>query len=302
MSIEALQRAADEVSLFNEQITVIQSLHKMITKTIDWEALANSPSPTMPILSFAHKSRALSELSCHQLSWLDKWTDNSTKLETLVKNIETSANKDIEIYQSALASWEEQYSQWLKDNKLSKNVLNNDNDSKLEALKRLLVESNRQTVLGNLVICPKHCEYKNGYSLEVTIQINKEKVVPFTKKVLFQGELISEFMPLKERNRVYREYVNSSALKVALDVFSILPDQHVKVNVQERTSDKDVQTIFAAHFEKTLINTLDLEQDSASTLVSNFIHFEQFDESRTEGFAPISPPYTPSAEFLTFLF
>ncbi|WP_394251061.1 hypothetical protein [Vibrio profundi] len=302
MSIKALQRAADEITLFNEQITVIQSLHKIITRSIDWEELANVPAPTMPTISFANKSKALSELNCLQLTWLDKWTDNSTKLEALVRNIETSANKDIDNYQSALSTWEEAYAQWLTDNKLSKNVLNNDNDSKLEALNRLLPESNQQTVLGSSVIVPKHCEYKNGYNLEITVQIDKDKVVPLTKKTLFQGELVSEHLPLKERNRIYREYVNSCALKTALDAFSILPDKHVKVNVQEAARNESGQIIFTAHFEKTLLDSLDLEYEPASNLVSHFIHFEHFDESKPEGFSPINAPYAPSAEFLTYLF
>ncbi|MBW3697762.1 hypothetical protein EK599_18945 [Vibrio sp. T187] len=303
MSVQALQKSADEVNLFNEHVTIIQSLHTIMTSKIDWAAIASKRAPEMPVIRFANKSKALAELhSHHQSGWLSNFTNKNRQLESLIRDIESSTNKDIEHYQNQLRTWENDYSHWLKNTKLSKNVLNNDNESKLEALRLLLDEVNVHKIRGVSLITPNGCEYKNGYSLEVNVKIDKDNVVPQKQKSLFQGELKHESLSIEKRNEIYKEYVYSSALKVALDVFAILPDNHVKVNVQESSTSNLDQTIFAAHFERMLLNSLDLEHDSASTLVSNFIHFEHFDEKREDGFKPISTPLEPSADFLTFLF
>ncbi|MGF1755183.1 hypothetical protein L4C33_16520 [Vibrio makurazakiensis] len=300
MSIQYLQKCADEVNAFNEHVTLIQSLHTQATEQVDWEAVANIAPPVMPMITFEHKSKAIETLSGYQFSWMNYLTQKRPQLDALLQDIETSTNKDIAHYQTQLKCWQQEYSEWLQKTKLAKNVLNNDNDSKIEALRQQL-ESWTQQAPGFPSISSNDLEYKNGYCLDVNIRVDQNIAVPRTQKSLFQGLLKVETIPFERRNKIYQEYVYSSAMKAALDIFATLPDNHVKVNVQDKDSDNNCRVIFSIHIERKLLNSLDLNNDSASELISNFIHFQKFDGTQEDGFTPINHPFEPSANFLSFL-
>ena len=134
MNTKQLEDAVNEVTLFNQHLHLIQSVHTIPTPKVNWESIAMEPAPVMPTVRFDHKVKAMEALDEYKPSWLNILLGNKSKLYTLTSNIERAAEKDIDQYKSEFVHWVQNYSYWAKGNQLSKGVLNNDSHAKLSAL------------------------------------------------------------------------------------------------------------------------------------------------------------------------
>ncbi|MEZ8087023.1 MULTISPECIES: hypothetical protein [unclassified Vibrio] len=54
MNTKQLEDAVSEVSLFNQHLHLIQSVHTIPTPKMNWESIAMEPAPTMPTVRFDH--------------------------------------------------------------------------------------------------------------------------------------------------------------------------------------------------------------------------------------------------------
>ncbi|MEZ9722784.1 hypothetical protein AB4354_07850 [Vibrio splendidus] len=293
MNTKQLEDAVREVSLFNQHLHLIQSVHTIPTPKVNWESIAMQPAPAMPTVRFDHKVKAMEALDEYKPNWLDMLLGNKSKLYTLTNNIERATEKDIEQYKTEFVHWVQSYSYWAKGNQLSKGVLNNDSEAKLSALSEAQQNPMSATVVDTKLINHSSNTYKNGHLLEVNIQVNKHNVIPKDKKVLCQGEVKLERMPLPESNAIYREYISSCILKCALDTFNVLPETSVVINVEQVASDQSSETIVSCHVEQGLLEFLLIEDDKPSEILEFFVHIEDFNPHRGNGFSAIKTIFSP---------
>lgn len=251
------------------------------------------PAPAMPTVRFDHKVKAMEALDEYKPNWLDMLLGSKSKLYTLTNNIERAAEKDIEQYKTEFVSWVQHYSYWAKDNQLSKGILNNDSGAKLSALSEAQQNPINAAVVDTKLINHNFNTYKNGHLLEVNIQVNKHNVIPKEKKVLCQGEVKLETMPLSESNTLYREYVCSCILKCAQDAFNVLPETSVLINVEQVLADYSSETIVSCHVEQGLLEFQLVEDDKPSEILEFFVHIEDFNPHRGNGFSAIKTIFSP---------
>ena len=128
MNTKQLEDAVSEVTLFNQHLHLIQSVHTIPTPKVNWESMAMEPAPLMPTVRFDHKVKAMEALDDYKPNWLDMLLGNKSKLHALTKNVERAAEQDIEDYKTEFVHWVQNYSYWAKKNQLSKGVLNNDRE------------------------------------------------------------------------------------------------------------------------------------------------------------------------------
>ena len=247
------------------------------------------PAPAMPTVRFDHKVKAMEALDEYKPNWLDMLLGSKSKLYTLTNNIERAAEQDIEQYKNEFISWVQHYSYWAKGNQLSKGVLNNDSKSKLSALS----EAQQNPINAAVVDTKLINTYKNGHLLEVNIQVNKHNVIPKEKKVLCQGEVKLETLSLSDSNTLYREYVCSCILKCAQDAFNVLPETSVLINVEQVLADYSSETIVSCHVEQGLLEFLLVEDDKPSEILEFFVHIEDFNPHRGNGFSAIKTIFSP---------
>ena len=293
MNTKQLEDAVSEVSLFNQHLHLIQSVHTIPTPKMNWESIAMEPAPAMPTVRFDHKVKAMEALDEYKPNWLDMLLGSKSKLYTLTNNIERAAEKDIEQYKTEFVSWVQHYSYWAKGNQLSKGILNNDSGAKLSALSEAQQNPINAAVVDTKLINHNFNTYKNGHLLEVNIQVNKHNVIPKEKKVLCQGEVKLETLSLSESNTLYREYVCSCILKCAQDAFNVLPETSVLINVEQVLADYSSETIVSCHVEQGLLEFLLVEDDKPSEILEFFVHIEDFNPHRGNGFSAIKTIFSP---------
>ena len=289
MNTKQLEDAVSEVSLFNQHLHLIQSVHTIPTPKMNWESIAMEPAPAMPTVRFDHKVKAMEALDEYKPNWLDMLLGSKSKLYTLTNNIERAAEQ----YKTEFVSWVQHYSYWAKDNQLSKGILNNDSGAKLSALSEAQQNPINAAVVDTKLINHNFNTYKNGHLLEINIQVNKHNVIPKEKKVLCQGEVKLETVPLSESNTLYREYVCSCILKCAQDAFNVLPETSVVINVEQISADQSSETIVSCHVEQGLLEFLLIEDDKPSEILEFFVHIEDFNPHRGNGFSAIKTIFSP---------
>ncbi|CAH7225742.1 conserved hypothetical protein [Vibrio chagasii] len=293
MNTKQLEDAVSEVTLFNQHLHLIQSVHTIPTPKVNWESMAMEPAPVMPTVRFDHKVKAMEALDDYKPNWLDMLLGNKSKLHTLTKNVERAAEQDIEDYKSEFVHWVQNYSYWAKQNQLSKGVLNNDSGAKLTALSEAQQNPINASVVDTKLINHNFNTYKNGHLLEINIQVNKDNVIPKERKVLCQGEVKLKNLSVPERNILYREYVCSCVLKCAQDSFNVLPETSVVINVEQASAEHSNETILSCHIEKGLLEFLLIEDDKPSEILEFFVHLEDFNPHRRNGFSAIQTIFSP---------
>lgn len=293
MNTKQLEDAVSEVAMFNQHLHLIQSVHTIPTPKVNWESMAMEPAPAMPTVRFDHKVKAMEALDDYKPNWLDMLLGNKSKLHALTKNVERAAEQDIEDYKTEFVHWVQNYSYWAKKNQLSKGVLNNDSEAKLTALSEAQQNPINASVVDTKLINHNFNTYKNGHLLEINIQVNKDNVIPKEKKVLCQGEVKLESLPIPESNILYREYVCSCVLKCAQDSFNVLPESSVVINVEQVSAGQSNETILSCHIEKGLLEFLLIEDDKPSEILEFFVHLEDFNPHRGDGFSAIQTIFSP---------
>lgn len=293
MNTKQLEDAVSEVAMFNQHLHLIQSVHTIPTPKVNWESMAMEPAPVMPTVRFDHKVKAMEALDDYKPNWLDMLLGNKSKLHALTKNVERAAEQDIEDYKTEFVHWVQNYSYWAKKNQLSKGVLNNDSEAKLTALSEAQQNPINASVVDTKLINHNFNTYKNGHLLEINIQVNKDNVIPKERKVLCQGEVKLESLPIPESNILYREYVCSCVLKCAQDSFNVLPESSVVINVEQVSAGQSNETILSCHIEKGLLEFLLIEDDKPSEILEFFVHLEDFNPHRGDGFSAIQTIFSP---------
>ncbi|NOH35130.1 hypothetical protein [Vibrio chagasii] len=293
MNTKQLEDAVSEVAMFNQHLHLIQSVHTIPTPKVNWESMAMEPAPAMPTVRFDHKVKAMEALDDYKPNWLDMLLGNKSKLHALTKNVERAAEQDIEDYKTEFVHWVQNYSYWAKKNQLSKGVLNNDSEAKLTALSEAQQNPINASVVDTKLINHNFNTYKNGHLLEINIQVNKDNVIPKERKVLCQGEVKLENLPIPESNILYREYVCSCVLKCAQDSFNVLPESSVVINVEQVSAGQPNETILSCHIEKGLLEFLLIEDDKPSEILEFFVHLEDFNPHRGDGFSAIQTIFSP---------
>lgn len=293
MNTKQLEDAVSEVTMFNQHLHLIQSVHTIPTPKVNWESMAMEPAPVMPTVRFDHKVKAMEALDDYKPNWFDMLLGNKSKLHALTKNVERAAEQDIEDYKTEFVHWVQNYSYWAKKNQLSKGVLNNDSEAKLTALSEAQQNPINASVVDTKLINHNFNTYKNGHLLEINIQVNKDNVIPKERKVLCQGEVKLESLPIPESNILYREYVCSCVLKCAQDSFNVLPESSVVINVEQVSAVQSNETILSCHIEKGLLEFLLIEDDKPSEILEFFVHLEDFNPHRGDGFSAIQTIFSP---------
>lgn len=104
-------------------------------------------------------------------------------------------------------------------------------------------------------------------------------------------------MPKTTYFDIYQDYVCSCAIRIARDMFAILPFEQVIVNAMDELLDTSTGRvnsvpILSVKFDKEKLNYLNFETIDCSDSMSNFVHNMNF--KKTQGFKPVEKVQIPN--------
>ena len=166
---------------------------------------------------------------------------------------------------------------------MANGILDGDARSKLEVIDRIDPFSEISTLGSSLSF-----NINENSIVEAIIHIHGVDIIPYeVKSLLKSGRLSVKKMPKGTFNEIYQDYVCSCVLRVARELFSILPETMVFVTavdklLNSKTGHKEVSAILSAAVSRDTLESLDITNLDPSDSMSNFVHNMSF--RKTKGF------------------
>ncbi|WNJ96763.1 hypothetical protein RND59_06715 [Vibrio ruber] len=285
--MQELQQAAYEVEVFENHLEIVQSMHKECSNPLNWKEIALSSEPEKPIYSDELECEALLNKENYKPSLIDRiFKRTEKKLAVFSDAICTAKDKDKLSYDSAISQWERDRSDWADSVSQAKLLLSGNADARIQTIKELNPFTEISALGSNLEF-----SVDNEGILTVTINIHGEEIIPKEQKSLLKsGKLSIKKMPVGKFNEIYQDYVCSSVLRAAREIFSILPDEYVVVNAQDLLLNKSTghleqQIILSVYIPRSTLLMLNMDLIDPSDSMQNFVHNMSF--KKTKGFEPV---------------
>lgn len=285
--MEALEQAAYEVEVYENQIDVLLSVHKECGEDIDWQSFVDRAEPVKPSFAGTRESHAKSReqtYSPNRLARLFKLEMRQRK--SLATAIEVGRLQDGKEHEAAVAKWRIEHDSWQQEFTIAQGVLNGAGDAKLEAIK--LVDP--FTDISHLGTSIKFTISDTG-SVEANLSAHGVRVIPAEVKSLLQsGKLSAKKMPVGKYNELLQDYVCSCVLRVGRELLSMLPDDLVIVTalddvLNSATGHIEELPILSVAVSRRTLESMNMNSIDPSDSMKNFVHNMSF--KKTGGFQPV---------------
>lgn len=291
--MQELEKAAYEVDVFENYIDVIQSIHKDCGDSVDWLKISTSQEPAKPLIISDNERQAIARLNSFAPSFIDKLFGKVTsKRQKLEKEVSIAKVKDTQINSTNLSQWNIDVEEWKERVSLARRLLNGDISAKIDIIKEL----NPFSEIDHLGSGVKFTIQENGL-LIVTINVHGANIIPKEQKTLLKsGRLSIKSMPVSRFNEIYQDYVCSVVLRVANEIFSILPDDKLIINAEDHLLNKSTghlepQSLLSVYITRDGVSRLNMEYIDPSDAMNNFIHNVNF--KKTKEFEPVNEVKVP---------
>ena len=279
--LSAIEQARLEVETYENRVELLRSVHKERGEAWDWPAVSASLPPPRPQKNSYHEQRANQRFAVLA----------AEKKETAQFMFEQARLQDEQDFQTAMQSYAEQIAEWEKLKKMARRILAGEHKAYTEAL----VEFNpfaEISDLGSSINFTVH----NAELVECALKVRGREIIPTEIKTLTVSEQVSvKAMPKGRFHEIYLDYLCGCVLRVAREVFALLPVDTILVTaaadtLDPRTGQKLEQPVLSVATQRAGIAQLDFDRLSPPDAMENFQHRAEIKASRkTEAFQPITP-------------
>lgn len=281
------EHAALEVELYENFIDRLLSVHKEYSDRIDWVDIRDSQPPTEPVRKSENEDNAKTLYETYNPGMLDKLLKRTDKKKNdLYDDIEKNRSLDDAEYKKALEEYEAANRDWEDSTKLAHRLLDNNKDAYLEVIQEL-------NPFAEIAEIGSSLDFRIGESriIEASINVHGEEVIPNeSKSLLKSGKVSVKKMPLGKYYELYQDYICSCVLRVANELFSVLPINAVIVTAVDKllnssTGHIEEQPIISVAIPRATLERLNLDEIDPSDSMRNFVHNMNF--KKTKGFAAV---------------
>lgn len=284
---QELERAAHEVQTYENYVALLLSVHKECSDICDWEAIGCSEPPDKPTRSPRHEESAQAELNKFKPGLFDKMLSRTeSKREELASAVEDAKQADELEYHEALQRYNQEHAEWEMACELASGIVAGSAQACLDAIKQADRFAEIKE-LGSSV----HFKAESSSLIEATLQANSEEVIPSEeKRLLKSGKLSARPIPKTKFYAVYQDYVCGCVLRVARELFALLPIEMVIVHavgnlLNTQTGYMEEQPILSVAIPRKTLEGLNFEMLDPSDSMSNFVHKMTF--RKTKGFSAV---------------
>jgi hypothetical protein len=282
-----LERDAYEVEVYENYIDRLISLHKECSAPVDWKRIAMALPPEEPKPSHSLEDQAQQEWIEYKPGFVDKLLKRGeAKKAQLLERIELAKREDERRHQEELRRYEEKLIDWQDSKAFAERVLAREAEAYMEAVKELN-GFNELGEIGSSVTL----EMDSGKPVEALLHVHGEKVIPKEQKSLLQsGKLSKKQMPQGKYYELYQDSVCSAVLRVARELFAMLPIDMVIVTAMDellntQTGHLEEQPIISIAIPRKTLEGLNMEMIDPSDSMQRFVH--NMDFKKTKGFQAV---------------
>ncbi len=276
-----LERAEYEAGIYENKIELLQTIHKECGELIVWEGIAQKAPPNHPIQNNSNEEIAIKKYNDYKPSIIDiLFKKVEKKKQALLLKIEEGKQIDKQEYQKILRKYEEDYSSWQDMKDLASRILSGDTGAYEEVINGEDPFKEIKQFGSEIQV---HCFNKDIVITNVGVH-SIDFIPSEIKTVLKSGKLSIKPMPQSKRNELYQDYACSCAIRVAREVFSLVPAKLTIVNVisrvlNKKTGHRENAPILSAAISRQTLESLNLETIDPSDSMTNFVHNMSFKKS-----------------------
>jgi hypothetical protein len=282
-------RAAQEVDDYENFLELLVSVHKGCGSSWDWQAHVKAPPPAVPARRGQHEAVAVAAVQAFKPGFFEKlFGGDKKRLAELNAAVERARAADDRIHSETLKQHGLECQEVEKRRKLAQRVLASDTSVYAEVLSYTMAFdevkafSTRVTLIAaEADVVVLHCE------------LTDDEVVPREElKLTAGGKLSSKELAAGKYWTLYQDHICSCALRVAGEVFAVLPISRVIVNVgtvktNKSTGHDEMTTLVAVHFFRGALTKINLANIDPSDSMKNFQCRMKF--KKGSGFEPVEP-------------
>ena len=294
--MQELEQASYEVEEYENNIDILESLHKECSEHIDWKDIASSKEPEKPVNFKNHEKEATLELEKYYPSFFDKlFKRQEAQKQKLKIKIEQAIVKDEEEYKIKLNQWEKELIDWKNNTEIANALLRDDKETKMKVIEEMNSFSEIFSIGSEISI-----SVNDKNIIEAKVYVHADSIIPNEVKILLKsGKLSVKEMPKSQFYTLYQDYVCSAILRIANELFAIIPDNVVIITaidnlLNNKTGHSEELPIVSAYISRDILVSLNLDKIDPSTSMSNFIHNMSF--KKTSGFSEVSFVDMPQIE------
>jgi hypothetical protein len=270
-----------EVETYENRLELLLSVHKEQGETWDWACLASSlerPRPEQRHDQEAKARQSLAVSAPHQVPAAEA-------------AVALARSEDDKLFHNAMAGYEEEKANLTKMKELAVRILAGDHKAYITAL----VEFSPLTEISDLGSALKFTVH-SARLIEAALNVNGTQAIPSEIKSLTAAKKKSvKPMPKGRFHELYQDYVCGCVLRVAREVFALLPIETLLITayvdaLDSRTGLNVEQAVLSLVLPRSVVHRLDFDHLNPSDSLENFQHRGDFKASRkTETFLPILP-------------
>ena len=279
--LSAIEQAHLEVETYENRLEVLLSVHKEQGPVWDWVALAAALPPPCP------QENSYYEIQARQRMLVL----HPQKQQGSEAVIEQAKLKDERVFQEATTAHAAETAEWDKLRSLAHRVLAGEHKAFIEALVEFSPLAEISDV-GSLM----HFTVETATLIGCELKVNGSQAIPSEVKTLTATEKVSvKPMPRARFHEIYQDYVCGCMLRVAREVFAMLPVDTVLITasadiLDTRTGQTLEQPVLSAVMPRAIVLGLDFDKLDPADAMENFLHRGNFKVSRKTGaFQPITP-------------
>jgi hypothetical protein len=279
--LSAIEQAHLEVETYENRLEVLLSVHKEQGAPWDWVALAAALPPPCPQENSYHEIQAKQRaLVLHP-----------QKQQGSEAAIEQAQLEDGRVFQEAATAYAAEMAEWNKLRSFARRILGGEHKAFIEALVEFSPLAEISDV-GSLM----HFTVESATLIGCELKVNGSQAIPSEVKTLTATEKVSvKPMPRARFHEIYQDYVCGCMLRVAREVFAMLPVDTVLITasadiLDTRTGQTLEQPVLSAVMPRAIVVGLNFDKLDPADAMESFLHRGNFRASRKTGaFQPITP-------------
>ena len=279
--LSASEQARLEVDTYEKQVEALLSVHREQGEIWDWIAVVASLPPPCPgnLCRNEHRARQRATVL------------TEPEREAFQVLMEKARAEDDEEFRKASQKYSQDKAEWEKLKRLAERILARDHKALTEALIELSPFAEISDLGSEIQFTVHTIEL-----VECVLKVNGTEVIPTTVRTLTSsGKVSLKSMPKARYQEIYQDYVSGCVLRVAREIFALIPVDTVLVtstvdSTDSRTGQTVEQPVLSVVMPRTVVAQLDFAQLDPSEALANFEHRGDFKKHRkSESFEPITP-------------
>ncbi|MGH1444448.1 MAG: hypothetical protein ACRBBO_00220 [Cognatishimia sp.] len=223
----AMERSnAKDLNELDSYIRHITGLHHETIKVIDWQALAAKPAPLAPEMDLTNSENVRRQLAQHEAGFVE-WLMGRGKQTraALERALDLARSRQHREILAKLAPYHSLVQAWETEQAVCHGVMTGDDGAMLSVIKS-------QQTLTKIHKLGRGLGFSvQGGIVHAVLSLHKTNIVPdFQFKYMPSGKLTEVKMPREKTMKLYRAYASSAVLKVASDLFRVIPRESVIVS------------------------------------------------------------------------